>query len=180
MASRSWHNDGVVIRQYYGVSTWYFFKEEWLWLAATVWDRERDPEQHLQELTFGPPAPLAPLTPLATLNNFKMWSPEGRRHKYLVAPNLPPSLLQIHQLFVTEDLERGISPGEGEGLKPRHVWRESGQSAWRVSFSPVTQHLMTQCADQFWAQPHGSRSKMCHQKSCGNICVLYYFVSSWA
>lgn len=128
---------------------------------------------------FDPPVPLAPQMPLATLTNFRMWSPEGRSHGYWTAPNLPPSFPQLHRLFVTEDLERCISPGESEGSKLRRVKTESRQSTWRLSFSPVTQHLMTQHVDRSWAWPHGSRIKMCHQKSCGNVCVLYSFVSFW-
>lgn len=106
----------------------------------------------------------------------EMWSPASRSHEHLTAPDRPPSFLQRHRLFVTDDFERHISSGEGEGTKLWHVKREGRRSGWRVSISLVTQHLMTWGADQFWA----TATRIKHQKSCGDICVFYYFVSLWA
>lgn len=140
---------------------------------------ERDLEQaHLLELPVGSLAPLLPLKPLVTLTYMKTWSPGSWGHQYLTLLNLPPSFLQKHCLFVTEDFKGCISPGKvklwGCGISKEKAGRGGGGFHFSWCLCTWWHDMLTNSGDG-----HIDQELRCAAGKIVAIFVWFYYFVSW-
>lgn len=131
----------------------------------------------LLKLPCGPPLPLVPLKPWTTLTDFKMWSPESRDHKYLMALNLPSSFLREHCLFRTAALEVRFFWGRwswGCGLSGKKADRAGGRFRFHWWLGTWWHDVLTSSG-----RGHVEQNQDEPLKSCTNICIFYCFIALW-